>query len=41
MKKVFAVTAALALLVLSIAAQATIIETVPVGNPGNAADSTG
>jgi len=40
MKKVFAVTAVLALLGLSIAAQAAIIiDTVAVGNKGNAADT--
>ena len=39
MKRICAVTAALALLGLSIAAQATIIQTVPVGNAGNAADT--
>jgi len=39
MKKVFLVMAALALLGLSIAAQAVTIATVPVGNAGNAADS--
>jgi len=40
MKKVFAVTAAIALLCLGGIAQADItIETVPVGNPGNAADT--
>jgi len=42
MKKVFAVTAALALLGLCIAAQAAItIDTVAVGNKGNTADTTG
>ncbi len=40
MKTMFAVTAALALLGLSMAAQAAItIDTVTVGNPGNAADT--
>jgi len=42
MKKVFAVTAALALLGLSIAAQSAItIDTVTVGDAGNTADTTG
>jgi len=42
MKKVFAVTAALALLGLGIAAQAAItIETVAVGNPGNTGELSG
>ncbi|MCX6377529.1 MAG: SUMF1/EgtB/PvdO family nonheme iron enzyme [Armatimonadetes bacterium] len=41
MKKVFAVTAALALLGLSIAAQAVTIATVPVGNAGNAGELSG
>jgi formylglycine-generating enzyme len=42
MKRLFAVTAVVALLVLGIAAQAAItIETIAVGNAGNAADSTG
>jgi formylglycine-generating enzyme required for sulfatase activity len=42
MKKVFAVTAALALLCLGGLAQAAItIDTVAVGNAGNAADTTG
>ncbi|MCE5323914.1 formylglycine-generating enzyme family protein [bacterium] len=42
MKKLFAVTAALALLGLSMATQATItIDTVTVGDPGNTADTTG
>jgi sulfatase modifying factor 1 len=41
MKKVFAVTAALALLGLSIAAQAVTIATVRVGNPGNAGELSG
>ena len=50
MKKVFAVTAALALLGLSIAAQADVfnlgtgftnLETVPVGDPGNAGEVSG
>ena len=39
MKKVFAVTAAIALLCLGTLAQATIIDTVQVGNPNNAADT--
>jgi len=39
MKKVLALTAALALLGLSIAAQAITIETVAIGNAGNAADT--
>jgi len=39
MKRVFAVTAALALLCLGGIAQAVTIDTVPVGNPGNAADT--
>ena len=38
MKKVFAVAAALALLALGIAAQAVVIETVAVGDSGNAGD---
>ena len=39
MKKVFAVTAAIVLLSMGLAAQANItIETVPVGDPANAAD---
>jgi len=41
MKKVFAVTAALALLGLSIAAQAVVIDTVAVGNAGNAGELSG
>jgi sulfatase modifying factor 1 len=41
MKKVFALTAVIALLGLSVAAQAVTIATVPVGDPGNAADSHG
>jgi sulfatase modifying factor 1 len=41
MKKVFAVTAALVLLGLSIAAQAVTIATVPVGDPGNAGEVSG
>ena len=41
MKKVFAVTAALALLCLCVAAQAVVtIETVAIGDAGNAADTT-
>ena len=40
MKKVFAVTAALALLCLGNIAQAITIDTVAVGNAGNAADTT-
>ena len=39
MKKVFAVTSALVLLGMSMAAQAVTIDTVPVGNAGNAADT--
>src|SRR4030042_1991013 len=39
MKKVFAVTAALSLLGLCAAAQAVVMETVAVGNAGNAADT--
>lgn len=40
MKRLFAVTAALALLGLSIAASAAIIiDTVPIGDPGNVADT--
>ena len=39
MKRVFAVTAVIALLGLSIAAQAVTIATVPVGNAGNAGDA--
>ena len=39
MKKVFAVTAVLALLSLGTLAQAVVIDTVPVGNPNNAADT--
>ena len=41
MEKAFAVMAVLALLCLGSLAQATIIDTVPVGDPNNAADSTG
>ena len=41
MKKVFAVTAVLALLGLGIAAQAVTIATVPVGNAGNAGELSG
>jgi len=41
MKKVFAVTAALALLGLCIAAQAVTIDTVAVGNAGNAGELSG
>ena len=41
MRKVFAVTVALALLGLSIAASAITIETVAIGNAGNAADTRG
>ena len=41
MKRLFAVTAALALLGLSIAAQAVTIATVPVGNAGNAGELSG
>jgi len=42
MKKLFAVTAAIALLGLGVAAQAAItIDTVTVGDPGNTADTTG
>ena len=41
MKKLFAVTAAIALLCLGSIAQAVVIDTVPVGNPGNAADGYG
>jgi len=41
MKKVFAVTAALVLLGLCIAAQAVVIDTVTVGNPGNAGELSG
>ena len=41
MKKVFAVTAALALLGLCISAQAVTIATVPVGNAGNAGELSG
>jgi len=41
MKKVFAVTAALALLGLCISAQAVTIATVPVGDPGNAGELSG
>jgi len=41
MKKVFAVTAAIALLCLGNIAQAVVMDTVPVGDPGNAADSHG
>ena len=39
MNKVLALWAAIALLGLGIAAQAVVIDTVPVGDPGNAADS--
>ena len=39
MKRVFVATAVLALLCLGTLAQATIIDTVPVGNAGNAADT--
>ena len=39
MKKVFAVTAAIMLLCLGSLAQAVTIATVPVGDPGNAADT--
>ena len=41
MKKVFAIAAAIALLSLGIAAQAITIDTVRVGDAGNAADGTG
>jgi sulfatase modifying factor 1 len=41
MKKVFAVTAVLALLCLGGAAHAVTIATVPVGNPGNAGELSG
>jgi formylglycine-generating enzyme required for sulfatase activity len=41
MKKVFAVTAALALLGLCISAQAVTITTVPVGDPGNVGELSG
>jgi sulfatase modifying factor 1 len=41
MKRVFAVTAALALLCLGGLAQAVVIDTVPVGNPGNAGELSG
>ena len=41
MHKAFAVTAALALLCLGSLAQATIIDTVPVGNPGNVGELSG
>jgi sulfatase modifying factor 1 len=42
MKRVSVLVAALALLVLSIAAQAAVtIDTVPVGNPGNAGEPSG
>jgi len=41
MKKLFAVTATLALLCLGTLAQATIIDTVPVGNAGNAGELSG
>ncbi len=39
MKKTFAVTAAIALLCMGSLAQAVVIDTVSVGDPGNAADS--
>lgn len=39
MRKLFAVTVAFALLGLSLAAQAVVIDTVAVGNPHNAADT--
>lgn len=39
MNKLFTITAALALLGLSIATQAIVIDTVAIGNPGNAADT--
>ena len=41
MKKVFAIAAAIALLGLSIAAQAITIDTVTVGNPGNTGELSG
>ena len=41
MKKLFAVTAALALLCLGSLAQAVVIDTVPVGDPGNAGELSG
>ena len=41
MKRLFALTAALVLLGLGIAAQAVTIETVPVGNAGNAGELSG
>ena len=41
MKKLFAVTATLALLCLGGLAQATVIATVPVGDPGNAGEVSG
>ncbi|HET6453205.1 MAG TPA: SUMF1/EgtB/PvdO family nonheme iron enzyme [Armatimonadota bacterium] len=41
MKKLFAVTAAIALLCLGALAQAITIDTVPVGNPGNAGELSG
>ena len=41
MKKLSAVTATLALLCLGSLAQATVIPTVPVGNPGNAGELSG
>ena len=39
MKKLFAIAAVLVLLCLGSLAQATVIQTVPVGNPNNAADT--
>ena len=41
MQRAFAVTAAIALLCLGSLAQATIIQTVPVGNPGNVGELSG
>ena len=41
MKRLFAVTAAIALLSLGTLAQAVVIETVPVGDPGNAGELSG
>ena len=41
MKKAFVVTAALVLLCLGALAQATVIATVPVGDPGNAGELSG
>jgi len=41
MKKVFAVAAAIVLLCLGSLAQATVIPTVPVGNPGNVGELSG